>query len=71
MTGLNSRFGVPIWAARTAVEISVLVVGWLLGGDVGFGTLAFALLIGPMVGKTIPFFRVPTKAAPSREEVNA
>jgi uncharacterized membrane protein YczE len=54
MTGIHSRVGWPIWAARTAVEGTVLALGWLLGGDVGFGTLAFALLIGPLCGITLP-----------------
>jgi len=56
MTGIHSRLGWPIWAGRTAVEGTVLAVGWLLGGDVGFGTLAFALLIGPLCGITLPLF---------------
>ena len=61
MTGIHSRFGIRIWIARTIVEVSVLAVGWLLGGNVGIGTVAFALLIGPLVGITIPLFRVPER----------
>ena len=61
MTGIHTRFGVRIWIARTIVELSVLIVGWILGGNVGIGTVAFALLIGPLVGITIPFFRVPER----------
>ncbi|AYF99451.1 hypothetical protein D7I47_05155 [Protaetiibacter intestinalis] len=77
MTGIHARWGWPIWAVRTGIEVTVLVVGWLLGGQVGIGTVAFALLIGPMVGVTLPFFRVPeaapAAAAPtaSGEEVTA
>ena len=56
MTGIHRRFGTPIWVGRTAVEVSVLAVGWLLGGNVGFGTLAFALLIGPLCNVTLPLF---------------
>ncbi|TWT19984.1 hypothetical protein FQY83_09480 [Luteimonas marina] len=55
MTGLHARFGWPIWAVRTAIEGSVLLVGWWLGGTVGLGTLAFALLIGLLVGLTLPW----------------
>jgi uncharacterized membrane protein YczE len=62
MTGIHARTGWPIWAVRTGIEGSVLAIGWLLGGVVGFGTLAFALFIGPMVGVTIPLLRVPEKA---------
>jgi uncharacterized membrane protein YczE len=59
MTGINRRWGWRIWIVRTAIELTVLAIGWLLGGDVGFGTVAFALLIGPMVNLTIPWLRVP------------
>lgn len=47
MTGLNERLGWPIWVARTAVEATVLVTGFLLGGTIGLGTVLFAVLIGP------------------------
>jgi uncharacterized membrane protein YczE len=59
MTGIHRRWGWPIWVARTAVEVTVLTIGWVLGGNVGLGTLAFALLIGPMVHRTIPWLMVP------------
>jgi uncharacterized membrane protein YczE len=58
MTGIHKRFGVRIWIARTSIEVVVLVIGWLLGGNVGIGTLAFALLIGPMVSVTLPRLKV-------------
>ncbi|MGH3664958.1 MAG: YczE/YyaS/YitT family protein [Egibacteraceae bacterium] len=50
MTGLRRRFGWPLAGVRFGIEVSVLVAGWLLGGTVGLGTVAFALLIGPAVG---------------------
>ncbi len=65
MTGIHARWGWKIWIVRTGIEVTVLTVGWLLGGQVGIGTLAFALLIGPMVGVTLPFFRVPEVAPPT------
>lgn len=65
MTGAHARFGWPVWAVRTGVEVTVLATGWLLGGTVGFGTVAFALLIGPMVGLTLPRLRLPE--APRRQ----
>jgi uncharacterized membrane protein YczE len=49
MTGLHHRFGWSIRRARTVVELSVLGLGWLLGGTVGLGTVVFALGIGPLV----------------------
>ena len=59
MTGIHRRYGWRIWIVRTSIEVTVLVIGWMLGGTVGVGTLAFALLIGPMVGITLPWLRVP------------
>jgi uncharacterized membrane protein YczE len=46
MTALHNSTGVRIGRVRLAIEGSVLVAGWLLGGTVGLGTLLFALLIG-------------------------
>jgi len=48
MTGLHGVTGWPIWVVRTGIEVIVVIVGWALGGVVGFGTIAFALLIGPI-----------------------
>lgn len=50
MTGLHQRTGLPIARVRLAIELGVLALGWALGGTVGVGTVAFALLIGPSVG---------------------
>jgi uncharacterized membrane protein YczE len=46
--------GHSIRVVRTAIEVSVLGLGWLLGGNVGFGTVAYAVAIGPLVHVTIP-----------------
>lgn len=62
MTGIQRRTGWPLWVGRTGVEITVLAVGWLLGGNVGIGTLAFALLIGPLCNVTLPLLGVPLAA---------
>ncbi|MFI6598606.1 YitT family protein [Nonomuraea sp. NPDC050536] len=48
MTGLAAR-GHSIRAVRTAIELAVLALGWLLGGTVGAGTLLYAVSIGPLV----------------------
>lgn len=75
MTGLHKRTGWRIWIVRTLIEVTVLTIGWLLGGQVGIGTLAFALLIGPMVNVTLPLLTVPGGAAaasaPESKEVTA
>lgn len=52
-TGFAKR-GYSIRVVRTGIEVSVLAVGWLLGGNVGFGTLIYAVAIGPLVHVTIP-----------------
>lgn len=59
MTGLHRRTGWRIWIVRTGIEVIVLIAGVLLGGQFGIGTILFALLIGPMVGVTLPLLRVP------------
>lgn len=56
MTGLHHRFGWSIARARLGLELSVLGVGWLLGGTVGIGTVAFALGIGPIVQVALDVF---------------
>lgn len=59
MTGLARR-GLHIGAVRTGLEISVLAIGWLLGGTVGFGTVAFAVAIGPLIAYFLPRLTVQT-----------
>jgi uncharacterized membrane protein YczE len=49
MVAIHARTGWPVGAARAALECTVLVIGLLLGGPVGIGTVAFALGIGPAV----------------------
>ena len=46
MTGFHLRTGVRVGRVRLAIELTVLAIGWLMGGTVGAGTLLFALLIG-------------------------
>jgi uncharacterized membrane protein YczE len=49
MTGLHRVTGRPVSLVRGLIEIAALIVGALLGGTFGPGTVAFALLIGPAV----------------------
>lgn len=53
MTGLARR-GIPLGLGRTAIEVTVLIIGWFLGGTVGFGTVIFAFGVGPLVGILLP-----------------
>jgi len=55
MTGLAAR-GHSIRVVRTALEVTVLVTGWVLGGAVGVGTVLYALSIGPLAHVFIPLF---------------
>lgn len=58
MTGFAKRTGLSIRLVRTVIEVVVLAVGWLLGGGVGIGTIAYALAIGPLVQVFLPMFLV-------------
>lgn len=49
MTGLHARTGKTLRLVRTLIELGALTAGFVLGGTVGIGTVAFALLIGPGV----------------------
>ena len=49
MTGMHRVSGYPICNVRAAIEITVVVIGWSLGGTVGIGTVIFAVMIGPTV----------------------
>ncbi|MGH3351162.1 MAG: YczE/YyaS/YitT family protein [Nocardioides sp.] len=69
MTGLHERTGAPVWVCRAGVEITVLAAGWLLGGLVGLGTVAEALLIGPMVHRTLPYFRTLYAGPPPATDI--
>ncbi|MCI4657980.1 hypothetical protein E3O44_12380 [Cryobacterium algoricola] len=63
MTGLHRRTGWPIWIVRTGIEGTVLALGWVLGGNVGIGTVLFAALVGPLCQWTIPRLALPLPAS--------
>lgn len=70
MLAIHRTTGVSIRLARGAIEILVVLIGWLLGGPLGFGTVVFALLIGPSVQWAFKIFKVkPHK--PEHEIVEA
>jgi uncharacterized membrane protein YczE len=58
MLAIHRTTGVSLRVARGAIEITVVVLGWLLGGPVGVGTLIFALLIGTFVQWGFRVFKV-------------
>ena len=58
MTGIARRFGWSIRVVRTLIELTALGIGFLLGGAVGIGTIAYALAIGPLAQLLLPRFIV-------------
>jgi uncharacterized membrane protein YczE len=62
MTGFMRKTGASVGKVRTTIELSVMAVGFLLGGTVGLGTIIYALSIGPLLQWMIPTFRTPTAA---------
>ena len=70
MTGINARTGWSVRSVRTAIEVSVLLFGWVLGGTFGVGTVLYALSIGPLIQICLPWFRQkPCLLAPQPERV--
>jgi len=49
MTGIQNITKLPIYFVRASIEITVVLIGWYLGGVVGLGTIIFALFVGPFV----------------------
>ena len=81
MTGIVRRTGRSFRLVRTSIEVTVLVVGWLMGGVVGLGTVLYAVLIGPLVQLFLPLLTVevsnvrvlagddaPREVLPARDE---
>ncbi len=67
MTGLVRRTGRSFRLVRTSIELTVLAVGWLMGGVVGVGTVLYAILIGPAVQAFLPIFTVALDSPVQRE----
>ena len=73
MTGIVRRWPrLSIRLVRTSIEVLVLAIGFLLGGTIGFGTVAYALGIGPLVQLFTPAFTVPAdEPAPTTPQLAA
>jgi uncharacterized membrane protein YczE len=67
MTGLAGR-GHPVRIVRTAIELTVLAAGWLLGGTVGIGTVIYALSIGPLAHVFLPRFDIDSRPTRSGQK---
>jgi uncharacterized membrane protein YczE len=70
MTGFAKR-GISIRFARTAIEVTVLVIGIALGGAIGIGTAVFALGIGPLVQFFLPRLQIAPLLPPSGADATA
>ncbi|HET9760452.1 MAG TPA: hypothetical protein VFP51_11930 [Nocardioidaceae bacterium] len=63
MTGLVRRTGRSVRLVRTLIEVTVLLVGFLLGGTVGVGTVLYAVAIGPVAHALLPLFTIASRRA--------
>ena len=70
MTGLVARTGGSVRLIRTSIELTVLGIGFLLGGTVGVGTVLYAIAIGPLVQFFLPLVSVRL-SPPTRQSLSA
>jgi uncharacterized membrane protein YczE len=61
MVGTQQLTGWPFWIVRTMFEVTVLTIGWIMGGQVREGTLIFAVCIGYLMQTSMKFFKVPLR----------
>ena len=57
MKGVSENFNKPISLVRLIIETTVVILGWLLGGTVGMGTIMFAIFIGPLISMALSLIR--------------
>ena len=69
MTGMVARGIGSVRIVRTSIELSVLVIGWLLGGALGVGTVIYALAIGPLLQLLLPRLRINSPTEPTVADV--
>lgn len=69
MTGLSRQTGLSLRLVRTGIEVTALVAGWLLGGTVGLGTVLYAIAVGPLVQRFLPWC-VVTVTPPTRRSAD-
>lgn len=66
MTGVARRTGLSIRLVRTGLEVTVVLIGLVLGGVLGVGTVLYALAIGPITQALLPTFLVDVTPRPRR-----
>lgn len=69
MTGLARRLPASVRTIRTGIEIVLVIIGWLLGGIVGVGTVVFALGIGPLTQAFLPWLVIRLEDPPPAASV--
>ena len=67
---LTKRTGHSIRVVRTVLEVTIVAIGWLLGGVVGVGTVVYALTIGPIVQFFMPWVEVRLEPEPAAAPVS-
>jgi uncharacterized membrane protein YczE len=68
MTGIVGRGIGSIRLVRTTIELTVLGIGWVLGGVVGVGTVVYALAIGPLLHLLLPRLEISSAVAADPDE---
>jgi uncharacterized membrane protein YczE len=71
MTGLVRRTGGSVRLVRTTIEVSVVTLGWLLGGTLGVATVLYAVAIGPLVHALLPRLSLSPAGRPTRSAEDA
>ena len=71
MLGLQPMLGKPLGTTRLAMEATVFVAGWLLGGSVGVGTALTGLLIGPAIQFCLRAIDMADRSTPEEREGSA
>lgn len=67
MTGLGRVLSRPVGPVRIALEVTVLVTGWALGGPLGVGTVVYAIALGPVIQLTLPHVTLSVRTVRGRE----
>ena len=58
MLALKKRSSWPIGKLRTSMEVTAMIVGWILGGPIGLGTVVASLLLGPVIQRSLGLFEI-------------
>lgn len=70
MEGLVIKLNKPVWLIRASIEVTVLIIGFFMGGPVGIGTLLLAITIGPSVQFAFKIGKYDSKKAQHMDLIN-